>query len=110
MELKNKIYLDDDRVNRKPPDDSWVRIYSFDEFVSYIEANGLPNVISFDHDLGNLDGVILPTGKDCANWLVNYCLDNNTEIPKYGIQSANTVGAINIDKLFKSFNKFQKEN
>ena len=87
----------------KDVDVVWVKSYK--EFVENIVEHGLPDGICFDHDLGGKKD-----GYDCAKWLINYCLDNNTEIPKYGIQSANTVGAINIDKLFKSFNKFQKEN
>lgn len=105
--MKNKIYLDDDRVHRNPPDDSWVHIYSFDEFVSYIEANGLPSVISFDHDLGNLDGVVLPTGKDCANWLVNYCLDHDLDLPEYYSHSGNSVGRANIIGLLDGYKKFR---
>jgi hypothetical protein len=52
-------------------------VRSYNEFVAWIETNGLPDFISFDHDLG------LPkkqteelNGMSCAKWLVNYCLDN----------------------------------
>lgn len=99
-----KLYLDDDWVYRNPIDNSWDRAYSYNEFVEYIQKNGLPEEISFDHDLG-LD----KDGKDCANWLIDYCLDNNYKLPKYTVHSANPVGAENIDKLFKQFIKFSKE-
>lgn len=81
----------------------WVGNYQ--EFVNHIINHGVPDGICFDHDLGEKED-----GYDCAKWLVNYCLDNNTKLPKYGIQSANTVGKENIDKLFKSFNKFKMED
>jgi hypothetical protein len=107
---RKKLYLDDDRVYRIPPNDSWVRIYSFDEFVAYIEANGLPDEISFDHDLGELNGVIQKDGKDCANYLVNYCIDHNLDLPKYDCHSANPCGWDNIKGLLDSYSKFRLKN
>ena len=98
-----KIYLDDDRIYRRPPNDNWIRLYSYEEFVDYIEANGLPEAISFDHDLGADD----KSGKDCANWLVNYCLDNNCGLPKYSVHSENIVGRDNILGLLDGFSKFK---
>jgi hypothetical protein len=48
----------------------WVKSYS--EFVNWINKNGLPDAICFDHDLGKLqDGTEL-NGYDCAKWLVEY--------------------------------------
>ena len=105
-----KLYLDDDREYRRPPDASWVRLYSYDEFVRYIEANDLPDIISFDHDLGNDNGVILPTGKDCANWLVNYCIENDKDLPEYYCHSGNPVGRDNIIGLLDNYKKFRLLN
>ena len=76
----------------------WVKTY--EEFVSHIENNSLPDYVAFDHDLGTVKD-----GYDCAWWLVNYCMDNDKKLPKYVIQSANNVGTKNIDMLFKNFNK-----
>lgn len=64
---------------------------------------GLPDGICFDHDLGLHNG----DGYQCAKFLVDYCMDNNKDIPPYNIQSANPVGSENIDKLLKSFIKFR---
>lgn len=83
-----------------------VWVVNYQEFVDYIMGHGLPDAICFDHDLG--DEVL--TGYDCAKWLVNYCLDNNKPLPKYGMQSANSVGRDNIKGLFLSFDKFRKKN
>jgi hypothetical protein len=96
----------------------WVK--SYQEFVDWITANGLPDGICFDHDLG-LDLVHekkvmskrelkrfrktpeYKTGFDCTKWLVEYCLDRKLYPPKYNIQSSNTVGKANIDGLLKNF-------
>jgi hypothetical protein len=77
----------------------WVKDYG--EFVDWIVSNGLPSAICFDHDLGDTDDL---TGYDAAKWLVNYCIDNNKELPKYNIQSANPVGKDNINGLLNNFN------
>lgn len=106
----DKLYLDDDREYRTPPNETWVRIYSYNEFVSYIEANGLPSEISFDHDLGETDGVVQKTGKDCANYLVEYCIDHNLDLPKYDCHSANPCGWENIKGLLDCYNRFRMIN
>lgn len=93
---------------------------SYVQFIKYIEENGLPSIISFDHDLGDSPELrsMIPieewydleeskeyTGMDCAKWLVNYCLDNSFPLPKYIVHSANPVGKENIESLFLSFLK-----
>ena len=52
-----KLYLDDLRVTPEGFD----RVYNYTDFVEYITQNGLPNFISFDHDLGEDE-----SGYDCA--------------------------------------------
>lgn len=71
------------------------------EFKNWILENGLPDAICFDHDLGN--GI--PTGYECAKWLVDYCLDKNCLPPLWACQSANPVGRDNINSLLTSFIK-----
>lgn len=99
----------------------WVK--SYNEFVTWIERNGMPNGICFDHDLGmevalnaRSKGMskrksrelkkLEKTGYDCAKWLVEYCMDNNVVLPLWNVQSANLVGKDNINGLLKSFLKF----
>lgn len=103
-------------------DAHWVTSYT--EFVDWIMINGLPDGICFDHDLGmehikwyfnnggnnnppdpSLADFTMKTGFDCAKWLVNYCMENDLDLPPYGIQSANPVGRENIDKYLKNFIK-----
>ena len=71
-----KLYLDDIRV----PDGDWVIVRSYNEFISHIKQYGLPEFISFDHDLAdehyageNYKNFKEKTGLDCARWLLVYC-------------------------------------
>lgn len=89
-----KLYLDDLR----PIPQDFVGLRSYTEFVAYIEANNLPDFISFDHDLG-----IEESGYDCAKWLVNYCLDHNLRLPEFEVHSQNPVGKVNILALLNNF-------
>ena len=82
---KNSIYIDND----------WVIVRNYNDFVNTIIQNGLPNIISFDHDLSDKKYILRldknedysnyreKTGFECAKWLVNYCLDNNLNFPEY---------------------------
>lgn len=87
-------------------DNEWIVVRNYLAFVSWITKNGLPELISFDHDLGESDA---PTGMDCAKWLVNYCLDNNCKLPRWAVHSANPAGYDNIKGLFLNFEKWKKE-
>jgi hypothetical protein len=73
----------------------WVKSYA--EFVAWIEKNGLPDLIAFDHDLGgnsyklyhqhegyvkceiNYDEYDEPTGWHCVGFLIEYCERTNTK-------------------------------
>ncbi len=48
------------------------------------------------------------TGYDCAKWLVNFCMDNNLELPEYYAHSMNTVGRRNILGYLDNYVKFSK--
>ena len=115
-----KIYLDDIRT---PQTQGWIIIRNFKDFVKWIEKNGLPGFISFDHDLSDEHyGMIGKTdfldwkeyyqqqdreytGYDCAKWLCEYCLENNLPIPDWNVHSANTVGKENINFILKHYQK-----
>jgi len=127
---KVKLYLDDVRMPRHSypamsrraateasvyQNDDWNIVRTYDEFVNWIKQNGLPDLISFDHDLadehiqyyfdnGGHHNPPNPqettftekTGYDCAKWLVDYCVENNKSLPDYLVHSANPVGSLNI--------------
>lgn len=74
----------------------WEVVKTYEEFVSWIKENGLPTMISFDHDLGDDK-----TGYDCAVWLIEYCINRDLKLPNCLIHSMNIVGKKNIvDALF----------
>ena len=101
----------------------WVVVRNYDEFVKTIKDNGIPETISFDHDLAdehygevaNLDEVEYlmyqeKTGYDCAKWLINHCIDNKKELPaKVLIHSMNPAGSLNIKSLFDTYNKYHEK-
>lgn len=84
----------------------WVK--SYDEFVSWIIENGLPDGISFDHDLGDTVNPKEKTGFECAKWLVDYCLDNDSTLPEFTSQSSNPAGRKNILGLLNNFKKYNE--
>lgn len=97
-----KLYLDDIRT---PPENGWVLVKNYKEFVDYITEKGLPDVVSFDHDLGDKFNEREMTGYDCAKWLCEYCLENGIPMPQWHIHSANPVGRMNIAELLKGFER-----
>ncbi len=99
--------------------DDWAVVRNYNEFVKLVEEHGIPTVISFDHDLADFhygvqdhvdqdyyDLCEEKTGYHCAQWLINYCMDNKLELPKaILIHSMNGIGARNIQSLFKTYYK-----
>lgn len=84
----------------------WVKNY--DDFVNWVEKNGLPDMICFDHDLAD-NNSNEKTGYDAAKWLVDYCMTNNLSIPNFNIQSANPVGKDNIKYLLINYQKHYEQ-
>lgn len=93
--------------------DEWEVVRNYYEFVATIQKRGLPEVISFDHDLGpehydpcmfgrkedyNLlyETFVEKTGYDCAKWLLDYCKLHKADLPKCYCHSMNPVGHQNI--------------
>ena len=93
-----QLYLDDLR----PTPEGFDRVYSYEEFVDYLEKEGLPDFISFDHDLGED-----LSGYDCAKYLVEYCLAHQRPLPDYQVHSQNPVGKENIERLLENFRSFE---
>jgi len=113
------LFLDDIRMpvhcisymQRRTPDykiynEEWVIVRSYSDFIFWIYENGLPDLISFDHDLG-MENEGQPSGMECAKWLVEYCLDNQLKLPRWLVHSANPPGSENIKGLLTSFEKNQ---
>lgn len=100
MSVKNtpwKLYLDD---IRNPADTTYIVARTVKEAQHLVEKYGVPEHISFDHDLGvdELDN-LLPNGYDFAKWLVEMDMDGNIELScafTFTVHSQNPVGAENI--------------
>ncbi|MDD3595219.1 cyclic-phosphate processing receiver domain-containing protein [Sulfuricurvum sp.] len=92
-----KLYLDDIRY---PNDNTYIIARTVEEAQQLIEKYGVPEYISFDHDLGvdDMDN-LLPNGYDLAKWLVEMDMDGNIELSSdftFTVHSQNPVGAENI--------------
>ena len=120
------LFLDDCRM---PHQVNWVRIQivkykifrSYEEFIKKIEQKGLPEFVTFDHDLApdhykkfietfndknssyNYNSFKEKTGYDCAKWLVEYCEEKDVDFPKYAVHSMNPVGRTNINSIIISY-------
>ena len=99
-----KLYVEDIRM---PKDDDFIIVRSFEDAVLFIQQNGIPNYISFDHDLGcdKFDN-IYPTGYDFAKWLVEMDLDDIYKFPKnfkFNVHSANPIGKRNIESILNNY-------
>lgn len=126
------LFLDDirepehafDYTNQKMfIEQQWQVVRNYNEFVAWIENNGLPHFISFDHDLADSHYTPEPlwtdyekskewqdaqvhtekTGYECAKWLIDYCIKNGLKCPEYYCHSMNPVGNDKIVGLLRSF-------
>lgn len=118
------LFLDDER---KPSAVTWISIggvghmaadwqivRSMDEAINWVRKYGFPDVISFDHDLGEAhysgnfaDG---KTGYDFAKWLIEFDLDTKT-MPvgfSFTVHSLNPVGKVNIENLLNNYIQFRR--
>lgn len=120
------LFLDDERLPRHVTwvDDyrynhfDWNIVRTYEEFVTFISHHGLPNLISFDHDLADhhyqalMSGAnhdehkeLEKTGYACAKWLAEYCIENDQAIPEYQVHSMNPIGKDNIVGILESARK-----
>jgi hypothetical protein len=107
------LYLDDDL--RRPPSvgannvypeqlrflyrkELWCMISNYEQFVGIITRVGIPKYVSLDYDLGKGE----KTGYDCCVWLVDYCNQNNLELPEIICHSWNSEGRNQIMDLVKA--------
>jgi hypothetical protein len=103
------MFIDDERV---PLDvtwmstdfayNNWVICRNLNEVLYTIAARGMPDLISFDHDLGNNE----PTGFDITKKLVDMDLDGDIKFPDkfdFEVHSKNPVGAENIKSYLNNY-------
>ena len=99
----------------------WVLVKSYDEFVEYVTEHGLPDLVSFDHDLADVhydvadpsdadyDSFAEKTGNHCVKWMVKYCMDNDLDFPSFLLHSDNVVGRENMLSYITNFIKFKED-
>lgn len=125
---KRALYLDDLRTPSVTLDgyEPFTVVRNYDQFVSHIQTHGVPDLISFDHDLADehmrdwykhqahgietisYDTFKEMTGLDCMKWLCNFIQDekeNGIDItmPAIRVHSANPMGSQNILSYASSF-------
>ena len=82
-------------------------VRDIDDAKNWIIANGIPEFISFDHDLDHVGHDT--TGYALAKWIVDQVLDGTMQFPKnfrYQVHSANPVGRANIIAILDNFLRF----
>lgn len=119
-----KLFLDDIRIpkdaiglvssnlNQFYWEKDWIIVRNYYEFCNYIQKFGLPDFISFDHDLADEHYMDVDnseyeekTGYECAKWLVDWCLENSLSLPKFVVHSANPIGKQNIESYLNNATK-----
>ena len=87
----------------------WDIVRTYDDFVKWIDMNGIPDVVSFDIDLDpysevdtqdsmhcrgyyNHNELEQKTGCHCAEYLVAKCKELKKPLPEYYVHSANALG------------------
>ncbi len=102
--MSYKLFLDDIREPFWIYDSykEWVVVKNKEEFIKIITNKGIPDVISFDNDLGvDTKGNILSDGYSCLNWLI----DNDIYIKGIIIHSDNVVAN---EQIFGKANNWQR--
>lgn len=117
VQTKRWLYLDDIRV---PIDPTFDLVCTYQQFTEYIEKCGIPELISFDHDLHdehikhyfNADGRLdaedyerfeHKTGMDCCKFLVDYCERNRVMFDRIYIHTHNPIGRINMKSYLLNY-------
>lgn len=92
---------------------NWAVVKNYGEFKAWLLLNGVPDFVSFDHDLADIhyempfedwnEGSseqlgVEETGMDCAKFLVDLCVSEGVKFPKFNVHSQNPVGRRNIQE------------
>ena len=95
-------------------DNKWITARNYDEFVSIIKERGIPEIVSFDHDLADEHYALVEgeneefkekTGLDCAKFFLEEYNKNKPDFDVYVlVHSQNPIGKERIQNLFKDGN------
>lgn len=105
--MRYKLFLDDIRdvkmVYKNLTDEDFVIVRNFKDFKQVIIENGLPELISFDNDLGlDENENIAEDGFAAAKWLV-YESGLDLRNLKFNVHSANPVASQQIQSLLDNY-------
>lgn len=96
----------------------WHIVRNIDQFKELLDQALKDDIkithISFDHDLadqhygGNFNDE--RTGFDCAKYLVEWCMDNDKDLPEWTVHSMNPIGAENINSYLNNYKRCCQRN
>jgi len=93
-------------VYKNLTDDDFVIVRNFHDFKKVISEKGLPELISFDNDLGlDENDNVAEDGYACVKWLV-YESGLNLRDLKFNVHSANPVASVQIQSLLENYIRY----
>lgn len=106
------IFLDDNRFPSEYDPRSYRIIRNYKDFCQLIETLGVPNFISFDHDIGDFDeNGNERNGKTCAQYLTDYMMNKKIyQKINYQVHSQNPEGEKNIKGWIDDWNRKIENN
>ena len=117
MPLDVLHYTKDESLHVLYIEENWDIVRNYEEFKNHIKNKGIPDLISFDHDLAHEHYSPLmyanaraynalyktfneKTGYHAAKWLKSYLKRKGLEMPEIYCHSQNPIGKKNILKIF----------
>lgn len=102
------LFIDDERYPPKNDGRNWVIARDWEDVMMCFRIHGMPEYISFDHDLGE----DTQTGYDIAKFIVELDMggDSDFAMPEnfdYYVHSQNPVGKENIEKYLENYKKYK---
>ncbi len=128
--MSYNLFLDDERIPKDvswitnfPTNVEWVIVRDYNQFCEILMNRGIPNIISFDHDLhrehypwsfqteASYEAGFIPydkyrekTGKECLEFFIEfYKNQEDVTFPTIFIHTMNVIGRNNMYDLLKNF-------
>jgi hypothetical protein len=104
-----KVFFDDlrtvDMVYDSSMESEFIVVRNVKDFKKLIQEKGIPDFVSFDHDLGEDEfGNIAEDVYDAVKWMV-YVKEYDLRKMDFVVHSDNPVGAKNIESLINNWNR-----
>ena len=111
-------YMWQRRADCRDYHEEWSVSRSFGQFARYIDSEGIPDLVSLDYDLADveelkeslgieewfdMDEGRAYTGSDCLSYLIGKCRAEKKPLPKIYIHSANPDGSDEMKKMIEQF-------